>query len=96
MLRMARKRARRAGVACTLTVADIVIPTHCPVLGIPLRSSHRLPSPGSPSLDRVDRARGFTKGNVVVVSLKAVSIRGGASVAELRKVADYFGALGSR
>ncbi|GAA4362773.1 hypothetical protein GCM10023185_31030 [Hymenobacter saemangeumensis] len=81
MLEVARTRAKAVGRECSITLDDIVVPTHCPLLGIPLRLSgdrgHR------PSLDRKDNAIDYVKGNVFVISQRANSLKGGLSVEQL-------------
>jgi len=90
MLRAARKRARRADLEYDLELPDIVIPTHCPVLGIPLFPSQKLPGPNSPSLDRIENAKGYVRGNVVVVSYKANTMKHNATPEELRRLSDFY------
>lgn len=84
----ARNRASRNGWEFDLTVDALPdIPEVCPVLGIPLE--YRA-GDGSPSLDRIDSARGYTLDNVHWISMKANQIKSNATPAELRLVADYF------
>jgi hypothetical protein len=65
------------------------LPSHCPVLGIELEiggsSRHN-----SPSLDRIVGARGYVRGNVVIISDLANQIKSCATPAQVRKVADWF------
>ena len=51
---------------CTITKDDIVIPSHCPVLGIPLFQTLGKKGGGdhSPSLDKVRPELGYVPGNV--------------------------------
>lgn len=72
----ARKRAKRDGVPCTITIADIEIPETCPVLGIPLKINGRGMSPNSPTLDKVRPELGYVPGNVVVISWLANKVKG--------------------
>ena len=55
LLVQARYRAKGKGVPFTITLADVRVPTHCPLLGIPLRTKAK-GVPGrlwdTPSLDR--------------------------------------------
>lgn len=71
MLKHAQERAAKHGRACTITLDDIVIPTHCPVLGIPIALGNRKSKDGSPTLDRKNSNRGYTPDNVWVISWKA-------------------------
>lgn len=91
MLSSAKKRARISGVPFALTADDIEIPERCPVLGMRLRqSSTGRAQPSSPSLDRIVPSKGYVKGNVLVVSSRANTIKGNATPAELRAVAVYY------
>ena len=96
MLYHARHRALRAGIECTITVEDIKIPDFCPALGIPLCSSIGsglgvTPKilANSPSLDRVDNTKGYTPGNVMVISLRANALKKDATVEELEGLLAY-------
>jgi hypothetical protein len=73
-------------------VEDIVIPLHCPVLGLPLyrNSGGAAQGPNSPSLDRIDPALGYVQGNVKVISSRANAIKSNASPEELLRVAAYY------
>jgi len=78
------------GLPFDITPEDIVIPALCPVLGIPLlvgggTGFHN----SSPSLDRTDNARGYVKGNVQVISLRANRIKCDSTVDEMRKLLAY-------
>lgn len=92
MVQNAKQRAKAAGVPCTIKAVDIIIPTHCPVLGIPL--ARRLGKKGgcdaSPSLDRIVPSLGYVPGNIVVVSRRANRIKSDASIEELEQVADFY------
>lgn len=94
MLQNARVRARVAEVPFTITVKDIVIPSHCPILGIPL-----FPKKGkgggdnSPSLDKIKPERGYVPGNVIVISNRANRLKSDASIRELRDIASFYATL---
>ena len=90
MVSRARTRANKAGIPFEITAADIVIPTHCPVLGIPLIQGRGRPEPGSPSLDRIVAERGYVPGNIVVISNRANTLKRDATPAELRAIAVFY------
>ncbi len=71
MWQMAKHRAREKGLPFNIDVTDVVIPTLCPMLRIPLFQSGRVLQDNSPTLDRRDGSRGYVKENVRVISYKA-------------------------
>ena len=87
MLNRSKSRARRKGFEHTIELEDIIIPTHCPLLGIPLFKGDDKVCPNSPSLDRIDSNLGYVKGNVWVISYKANTIKSNASIEELNTIA---------
>ena len=90
LLQLCRARARKAGLLCTVTKEDIVVPSHCPVLGLPLFVQKRGFSDNSPTLDRIDNTKGYVPGNVMVVSWRANRIKCDATVAELCMLASFY------
>lgn len=93
MWKEARKRAKWKGLAFTITPDDIRIPAACPVLGIPLSIGDGVCHDGSPTLDRLDNAVGYTAANVIVVSSRANRIKNSANLAELRAILEFYEAL---
>lgn len=92
MLRAARGRAVKRGLSFDISEEDVRIPSTCPVLGIPLDRS----TPGhAPSLDRFDTQKGYVKGNVVVISMRANRLKNDGLPHELRAVAAYASASAS-
>jgi hypothetical protein len=83
-------QAKLKGLEFDLTPADLELPTHCPVLGIPIVFPGPRHSPYLPSFDRIDPRRGYVKGNVLIISWRANCLkRDCTDPAELRAVADY-------
>lgn len=96
MLRNAAKRAAKNGLEFNLDFTDVHVPDRCPVLGIPLRagSAHGNAARAcNPSLDRIDNSKGYIKGNVRVISLRANWIKRDSTVAELEAVIAYMRGL---
>lgn len=83
MLSNARHRAKERGQPCTISEKDIVIPSHCPLLGLKLEVQEGVLSHNSPSLDRIDPRLGYVPGNVWVISHRANSMKNDASPSEL-------------
>lgn len=85
----AKARAAKTGAPFDLVPEDIVIPAVCPVLDLPLDPQVNSNIAMSPSLDRIDPARGYVRGNVRVISWRANRIRSDATADELEAVAKY-------
>ena len=83
-------RAKRDGRAFDLEDGDVFVPLVCPVLGIPivLGMKHRL-CQGSPSIDRFDNSKGYTKDNIRVISHRANSLKNDATIWEMERVLAY-------
>lgn len=84
MLNGARHRARAKGCAFDVTEADLVMPTHCPLLGIKLIVNSGKHGPASPTIDKINSELGYVRGNVWVVSHRANALKGNATLEELR------------
>lgn len=68
----AKCRAKAAGLDLTIAVEHVVIPTHCPYLGIALtKVFQKGEQDTSPSLDRKDNRLGYVPGNIEVISHRA-------------------------
>jgi hypothetical protein len=96
MLHTVRKRAKKNNIPFNLTEDYLksIYPSDmiCPVLGFEM--SVGVDENGwtdtSPSLDRIIPEKGYVQGNVVVISMRANSIKRDATPGELRKVADFY------
>lgn len=88
LLNSAKHRARVSGATFSITLLDIHVPEKCPLLGIPLFRSRGLPSPNSPSLDRLDASKGYVPGNVWVISYKANTAKNDLTLAELKLLVE--------
>ena len=84
MVRDAKRRALKSGLAFNITHEDVVIPEVCPLLGLPLKRGDR---DACPTLDRINSSRGYTRGNIWVLSMKANRIKNNATVEELEQIA---------
>ena len=91
MLLRAKNRAKLKELEFNLTAEDIVIPTHCPILGIELVNKKGKPggAPNSPALDRIDNSKGYIKGNVRVISHLANMMKSSATEDQLIKFANW-------
>lgn len=108
LLERIRSKCKKQNLPFDLTIEDLVIPTHCPIFGIPLKFGVKTPSSyrekkgqvivpdDSPSVDRIVSELGYVKDNIVIVSYRANLIKTNASVSELIKVADFYRMLTSK
>ncbi|MGK8202902.1 hypothetical protein ACRS8P_29230 [Burkholderia cenocepacia] len=91
MFNRARARASDSGIEFSIDIEDVVVPDRCPILGIVLKRNvggGRMLD-GSPSLDRIDPAVGYVKGNVWVISALANRMKNDASPEHLLKFAEW-------
>lgn len=91
MLSSTKSRALREGVHCNLTLEDVLIPEVCPVLGIQMKvaTGKRGGGDNSPTIDRVRPERGYTKGNVCVISMRANRLKSDGTLEEFQKIVTY-------
>jgi len=92
LLKTARFNAKKLGIPFDLSLADIVIPERCPVLGIEIKTDF-LDKRASPSVDRIRPELGYVRGNVVIVSWRANSLKGDATIEELTKISRFYSSL---
>lgn len=71
MLIEVRARAKKRGLAFDLELADIVIPSRCPVLGLTLERHRGALKNNTPTMDRINPAHGYVKGNIAIISWRA-------------------------
>lgn len=94
----AKNRALKAGVEFNIELSDVVVPATCPILGIPLVVQSGKVGSNSPSLDRIHPDKGYTKGNVQVISYRANSMKSNATPQDLLRFAHwtttFFGLFG--
>lgn len=79
LFKLAKKRALKKGLEFNIELKDIHIPKRCPILKVPLICSTRY----SPSIDRIYPDKGYIKGNIVVISTLANSMKANATPKEL-------------
>lgn len=91
MHQRAKQRSKETGREFSLLVSDIVIPDVCPILGIKLNMNSGKSGAyrNSPSLDRIDNSRGYTKDNIQVISQLANAMKCHATNSELHMFAQW-------
>lgn len=91
LLKNAQYRARNNNLPFDITLADIVIPEFCPVLGIKIVPGRRRKGflDASPSIDKIVPSKGYVRGNICVISGRANRLKSDGTAAEMRAIADY-------
>ena len=90
MLNNSKQRAKSKGLEHSLTVDDIEIPDFCPVLGIKLEVGDRKNHYNAPSIDRIDNTKGYTKDNIMIISVKANILKKDATIDELIMIGNFY------
>ena len=92
----AQRRAKRKVIPFELPNYKSLprVPKYCPILGIPLKVGKLKGSNGggtdnSPSLDRIDNNKGYTKDNIQIISRKANQMKSNATLKEIGKLYNY-------
>lgn len=91
----AKARSKKKNLPFNLTHEDIIIPNRCPILdieidlGIEDGSSGRPFKPNSPSIDRIVPEKGYVKGNVRIISMKANKYKNNMTRDIIQKLLDY-------
>lgn len=88
----AKRRADSRSIFFNITIKDIIIPEICPVFGIPLYSNTKGgkgAQPNSPTLDRIDVTKGYTKNNIRVISWKANKYKSDMTVSMVEQLLRY-------
>ena len=69
--------------------------THCPLLGMELTYANcKQHTPDNyATLDRIDPTKGYTLGNVQILSFRANTIKGDATLEELKQIVQNWGSL---
>jgi len=89
---IAKSRAKKKNLEFDITKEDVIVPTHCPILGIELTMNQGSGAGGkynSFSLDRIDSSKGYVKGNVQVISHLANNMKSYATKEDLLKFAEW-------
>jgi len=84
----AKGNAKKKGQEFSITSDDIKIPTHCPVLGIPIQilSKNR---DYAASIDRIDNNKGYHPDNIVVISGRANRLKNDSTIDEMETIIKW-------
>lgn len=93
LLNASKQRASLKNREHTITLEDIKelypVDGKCPVFGFDLEFNSGGFRETSPSIDRIDSSKGYTKDNIQIISWKANRIKSYATVEELETVVSY-------
>jgi hypothetical protein len=89
LLKSCKNRALKKGLEFNLTLEDIIIPSMCPILLKPIIQGNKENYKFSPSVDRIDNTKGYIKGNIQIISMKANTIKNCATIEELMLFANW-------
>lgn len=89
LLAACKARALKKGLEFNLEKTDIIIPEICPVLLKPIVCGNKNDYNYSPSIDRIDNNKGYTKDNIQVICKKANTIKNNASKEELLLLSSW-------
>ena len=88
----ARSRAKVRGIECSITQEYIysIAPDRCPVFNTPfIFTGNKVQNSESPSIDRIDVTKGYIEGNIVIISMKANSIKNAYKADDIAKVSKW-------
>ena len=90
ILRSSRSGAKARGIVHELTIDDIVLPACCPVFGVPFDlTKGKGRNDFSPSVDRIDNSKGYTRDNIQIISTLANSMKNKATKEQLIQFANW-------
>lgn len=89
LLKFAKARAKKTGLPFSIVEEDITIPTHCPILGIPIKFNKKTVQDDSVTLDRIICSLGYVKGNIQVISWKANKIKSNGTIEDFKLIIKY-------
>lgn len=89
ILKRLKERAIQKELDFGLTLDDINVPSNCPVFGFALQRNQKIPLFNSPSVDRIDPTKGYTKDNIQVISQLANAMKQNATPEQLIKFAYW-------
>lgn len=93
LLNASKQRATKKNLEHTITIKDLKefypVNGNCPVFGFKLNFGTAGFRDHSPSIDRIDSSKGYTKDNIQIISWKANRIKGFATIKELDLLLSY-------
>lgn len=72
-----------------MTLGDIIVPPICPILNIELKVGNGKANDNSPTIDRIEPQKGYSKENIAIISHKANRIKNDATIEEHEAIVVY-------
>ena len=88
LVKKAKYRAKELEVPFSIAAADLTMPLVCPLLGIWLAQSVGKVGPHSPTIDRIEPAKGYVPGNVWIISARANTAKSDLTLDEFLRMTD--------
>ena len=82
LMKNSRRRAKQKQIEHSIGPDDIIVNDDCPCCGTTMACSKGKYSSSSPSLDRIDSAKGYVPGNVQVICHGCNSLKGNGTAAD--------------
>lgn len=79
--------AKKRGIEFDLVEDDLSIPEVCPILKVPFDFG----AESTMTVDRIDNSKGYVRGNIQVISMKANTMKSNATQKELISFAKWIG-----
>ena len=89
MLANCKRRALKKGLEFSICKEDIIIPKICPILKVPFILGTGKNYEYTPTIDRINNYKGYTKENIQIITKKANSMKNSASFKELKLFAEW-------
>lgn len=89
MLANCKRRALKKELEFSICKEDIIIPELCPILKVPFIQGIGREYEYTPTIDRIDNSKGYTKENIQIITKKANSMKNSASFKELKLFAEW-------
>lgn len=83
----AKNRCKKNGKEFSLKLEDLIVPEYCPILGIKLNKENHTMSPDSPSIDRIDNTKTYTRENCWIISNQANTFKNNSTCEQLIRLA---------
>ena len=86
LLRRTKNRAKKLGRDFNLTLEDVKIPERCPIFKTKfVYGDRRLCA----SIDRIDNNKGYVKGNIQIISMRANRMKGDNTIKDFELLLKY-------